>query len=650
MAAEDDATQPYDVPFAPLTAYRLEPRAQMSPPYLEFQLGLGEDKNAGRLAAAVGLADRLHELQRAGQIEWQDVALLFRASTAFVIYEDALEQAGIPFVTVAGRGFYDRPEIRDLLNGLAAIADPTDDLVMVGLLRSPTIGLSDGALYLLRWNGHETQRPFWAALQNLSEIEGLEEDDRRRAEFARQVITDLHDQAGRVSVAQLLKAFLDVTHYWATLQLVPGGKRLQRNVDKLLADAHRSELVSVAEFLEYLAALRDVGARESEAPTEAGGAVQLMTIHKAKGLEFPVVVLADAGYTGGRRLVPFYLDQELGLVLNLSNGDAQPAAFRLAACREMEQEAAEERRLLYVAATRTMEKLIVSGNAKLSTAKAHPGQLLLSGWLAQLAEVVGLNEMQLPKVPTTAQTIPLGWEDGAAACTIHPPVSIPLSVASSNIAPSPLATSEIPDLLAPLAMVPGAGTAADKKLKERESDPPPRVWRVIPKAKYDVPAWVVGSLTHTALRHWLFPDDDDFTDFLKPFTLEAGLTDQTSIQTALRRVARLLTRFQGHTLYAEMSAAERYHEVPYSVILNGQTHNGLIDLLFRASPHTEWTIAEFKTDRLAETADLTAHLQGQGYDRQVQDYVQAITQQMGISPRVLLIFLNVGNSIRVLTL
>jgi ATP-dependent helicase/nuclease subunit A len=648
MASEDDAARPYDVAFTPLSAYRPEPREGMSPPYLEFLLGLGEDKNAGRMAAAVGLAERLHELQRAGQIEWQDVALLFRASTAFGTYEDALEQAGIPFVTVAGRGFYDRPEIRDLLNALAAIADPGDDLALAGLLRSPAIGLSDEALYVLRWdNAADRRRPFWTALGNLPDIEGLEEDDRSRAEFARQLVADLHHQAGRVPVAHLLKAFLDATHYRAALGLVPGGERLRRNIDKLLADAHRSELVSVAEFLEYLAALRDVGARESEAPTEAGGAVQLMTIHKAKGLEFPVVVLADAGYTGGYRSAACYLDEKLGLTLNLSDGEAQPAAFRLAAWREAEQESAEERRLLYVATTRAREKFIVSGNAKLSTAKTSPGRLLLSGWLAQLAEVVGLSETQLPDMPTDAQAIPLAWEEKAAACTIYPPAGPAPSVASSGDTSPPIASGEMPDLLPPLATLPGADTAEDEKLKERESDPPPRVWRVVPKAKYDVPAWVVGSLTHIALRHWLFPDDDDFADFLKPFALEAGLTDPTSIQTALGRAGRLLTRFQGHPLYAEMLAAERHHEVPYSTILDGQPRNGLIDLLYRPAPEADWTITEFKTDRLPETADMALHLRRQGYDRQVQDYAQAITQQMGISPRVLLVFLNVGDAVRV---
>ncbi len=651
MPTQEDTRRSYDVPFAPLTAYRSGPRPGIQPPYLELQLGLGEDKQAGRQAAATALATRLQELRRTDQIEWQDVALLFRASTAFGVYEDALEQAGIPFVTIAGRGFYDRPEVRDLLNALAAIADPTDDLAMAGLLRSPAIGLSDPALYLLRWDEQQKRRSFWGALQNLANIEGLAEEDRQQAEFARQLITRLHQQAGRVSVAQLLKTFLDATYYRATLRLVPGGERLRRNVDKLLADAHRSELVSVAEFLEYIATLGDVGARESEAPTEAGGAVQLMTIHKAKGLEFPVVVLADAGYTGGFRSSPFYLDQELGLLLNLSDGEAQPATCRLAAWREAEQEAAEERRLLYVAATRAMEKFIVSGEVKLSTAKKNPGRLLLSGWLAQLAGVVGLSEVQLPTPPTTPQPIPLDWENGAVGCTIYPPVSVASTgtATEADLSRADEALGEVPDLLAPIATLPG--TDLDEKLEARESDPPPRVWRVVPKTEYEVPAWVVGSLTHIALRHWRFPDDDPktgFADFLRSFALEAGLTDQASIETALRRVTRLLARFQAHPLYAQLSAAERHHEVPYSLTLEGQTHSGIIDLMFRTSPEADWTIAEFKTDRLPAGADLKRHAQQKGYDRQVAAYRQAVSQQLGPTPQVLLIFLNVGQSVQIL--
>ena len=675
MPAEDDTHRPYDVPFAALKAHRQEPRPELEPPYLEFQIGLGDDKQAGRITAAVSLTQRLMELQQSGQIEWQDVALLFRASTAFGIYEDALEQAGIPFVTIAGRGFYDRPEVRDLLNALAAIADPTDDLAMAGLLRSPAIGLSDGAIYLLRWAEPQRRRPFWQALQNLAGIEGLSTEDRQQAEFARQLIADLHEQAGRVTVAQLLKTFLDATHYRAVLRLTPGGERLRRNIDKLVADAHRSELVSITEFLEYLAALGDVGARESEAPTEAGGAVQLMTIHKAKGLEFPVVVLADAGYTGGFRSAPFFLDQELGLLLNLSENDAQPATFRLAIQREAEQEAAEERRLLYVAATRAMEKFIISGDAKLSRAKKNPGRLLFSGWLDQLAQVVGLKEVQLPAGgPIDPQPIPLDWQNGAAVCIIYPPLRLTPPDTAAGAAPPSVNLADKPDLLTPL--IAGPAAVLDEKIEERESDPPPRVWRVVPQTQYEVPAWVVGSLTHAALRHWRFPSDEgsdkglsegsdkgssevpdktlseapdeNFANFLRPFALEAGLTDQSSIDIALSRVTNLLTRFQAHPLYTELSAAERHHEVPFSLILDGETHSGIIDLLFRSSPEAAWTIAEFKTDRLSEGVNLVEHMQSKGYDRQVGIYRQAIIQLLGSSPQILLVFLNVGQTVQIL--
>jgi ATP-dependent exoDNAse (exonuclease V) beta subunit len=346
----------------------------------------------------------------------------------------------------------------------------------------------------------------------------------------------------------------------------------------------------------------------------------------------------------------------LGLVLNLSDGETQPAAFRLATCREAEQEAAEERRLLYVAATRAMEKFIVSGDAKLSRAKATPGRLLVGGWLAQLAGVVGLSDLQLSTTLATPQPVALEWGGEAVACTIYPPVETIATISATeadSAGPAEMA-AQLPDLLPPLTVTPEA--EVDEKLQTRESDPPPRVWRVVPKTKFEIPAWVIGSLTHIALRHWRFPDNDapsaelrtSFTGFLRPFALEAGLTDAASIDIAVNRVSRLLSRFQAHPLYAQLSAAERHHELPYTVTMDGQIHSGIIDLLFRTSPEAAWTIAEFKTDRLPEGADLSGHVQQKGYDRQVEAYRQAVTQQLGAAPQTLLIFLNVGQSVQVL--
>ena len=121
MGTEEDQNTPYQVPFNPMLHVHLHPKGSVQPPYIEILIGAAEYSGSARQQTANLLAARLLEMKAAGEIsQWQDVALLFRASTAFSIYENALEAAGIPYVTVAGSGFYDRPEIRDLLNMLKA--------------------------------------------------------------------------------------------------------------------------------------------------------------------------------------------------------------------------------------------------------------------------------------------------------------------------------------------------------------------------------------------------------------------------------------------------------------------------------------------------------------------------------------------------
>jgi ATP-dependent helicase/nuclease subunit A len=671
LGAEGHPAPPYQVPFAPLRAYRQSPRAGFAGPYVEFHLGLGEDAAAGRRAAACALAARLLELRERESSAWKDVALLFRASRAFPIYEDALERAGVPFVTVAGRGFYDRPEVRDLLNALTAIADPSADLSLAGLLRSPACALSDAALYLLR-RGPEPggrRRSLWRALNgDLSAL--LSPRDAEQGRRARETITALHELVGRVPVAAVLKQLLDLTHYRAALRLAGGGRAL-RNVDKLLADAHRSGLVGVSEFLEYVQSLRDVGARESEAPTEATegeGAVQLMTVHKAKGLEFPVVVVADAAHAGAGRAGAVLIDPQWGVSLDLRDQEHRPAMHRLAALRQAEMEEAESKRLLYVAATRAREKLIVSGHVKVSAAKKEPGRLLLGGWLAWLGAVVGLDQVRLPAPPradeTQASTQPapvtldLDWDGASLSCVVHPLIepAAPVLPPSTTTAISTIqAPAHPPALIAPLVSV--EGDLTDEKTRQREREPPPRVWRVVPRAKRPTgPAWVVGQLVHVALRYWRFPDRDDFELFMHPYALEAGLTDPREIANTVSTARRHLARFQTHPLYAEMSAAERYHEVPFSLPGDdGRTHNGVIDALYRAPSDGAWVVAEFKTDEIKTRAEgptelatvLDEHLRREKYDQQVEVYVKAVTQLLGERPRALIVFLNAGGEVRV---
>lgn len=636
--------RPYAVPFAPLMAYRSDPRPGIAPPLVELLLGLGESAGAGRQAAADGLAARLLELRARESVEWQDVALLFRASTAFSAYEDALERAGIPFVTVAGRGFYDRYEVRNLLNALVAVADPTDDLALVGFLRSPAIGLTDAALYLLRFPPTsivrgENVKPcaVWSILNHPALPEILPVDDLPRAVRGRDLVAELHDLADRVPVAMLLKCLLDQTHYRAALQAIEGGTRAQRNVDKLLMDAHTSGLVSVREFVEYVRTLRDVGAREGEAPTEAGSAVQLMTVHKAKGLEFPVVVIADAAHAGHRGTSHVRLDDQLGVTVNLRDEENRcPAAFRLATLRDAERDEAEDRRLLYVAATRAQEKLLVSAHTKI----LRGGALSMSGWLKLLGRVAGLDQVTVAATPVEAQSLPLTEDVG---CVLYPwREERPVTPHDAQRAiRSTLHVSE--DLVAPVAVSPPAGI--DAKLGAREAQPPRRVWRVVPRTKHPrAPAWVVGTLTHTALRHWQFVDDRLET-FLRPFALEMGVVDEKQIHAAVQETARMLRRFRVHPLWTELDAAQRWHEVPFSIRENDQLVDGIIDLLYRLNE--DWKIAEFKTDRLPPDADLLAHIQQQAYDDQMQRYVRAVRLQLGVEVNAAFVFLNVGNKVSV---
>ncbi len=640
----DDPKRPYAVAFAPLKAQRRAPCEGIREPFVEFCLGLGEHADAGRSITASALAVRLIQLRDEERVEWGDVALLFRASTAFGVYEDALERAGIPFVTVAGRGFYDRPEIRDLLNALVAISDPSDDLAMAGLLRSPAIGLSDATIYLLRWES-DCLRSLWQAVTNpQSSISNLPEDEAARITRARYIMEDLNRWAGRATVAEVLKRFLDTSDYMAMLRRVEGGARLRRNIEKLLADAHKSQLVSVSDFLEYVQALRDVGARESEAPVEAGGAVQLMTVHKAKGLEFPVVVIADAAHERRSSVGPVLLDSDLGILLAVHHQDgAQPVMRRLVALREQDREDAEDCRLLYVAATRAKEKLVVSGHTSLK----RDSKLSLRGWLGRLGAVAGLAEMSFNSELTAPQTLELQF---GASCTLHPAV-LNVVVEREAWKVESGETGAVTDLVAPLE--PQETEHADDKTRTRGIEPPPRVWRVVPRAQRPTgPAWVVGKLVHEAIRRWRFPDTPDFEAFLYPHALEAGLTDQAEIAGAMHEARRLLERFRVHPLWAEMNAAQRWHELPYtmadssSIVGAGTVDAGIIDVLYRNGD--VWTIADFKTDEIRRADHVADRIAEGKYDVQLRRYANAVAAQLGVHPRTILVFLNVARQVVVI--
>lgn len=614
MGTEEMQGQPWVEPFTPLTHYRDEPLPGLDAPYISLQLAVG-NKEDGLPVAAQALAAEIVKMVEddAVAVKYGDVAILCRASTSFEYYEDVLDEWGIPYLTVAGRGFYERPEIRDLLNGLAAIMDPTDDLALVGVLRSPVGGYRDGELYALRraqqangsptlWEqiGHEARQPPVISL-----------------------LRQLNGRAGREPVADLLKSFLDESDYRAALRQA-GQQRAIRNVEKLLALAHESGLVAVSEFLEYVENVRAASGREGEARATAGNAVQIMSVHQAKGLEFPVVVIGDLNKMSGG-WTSLLIREDWGVLpLVKDELDNQPVAFQLGKREEDAQEVAESRRLLYVAATRARDRLILNGAVQLNKG-GRPGRL--KGWLKEMAGPLGLLQEAVEIDEEGAQALARELRVGEVAvdCTFYEPKFRPERPGGSDREWETRRSRWTAPLLEPIPLPAIA----------EEERPARRIWRVVPEEKVArrAPSWLIGSLVHESLAAWRFPDgaaDAVFERWTRTRAREYGLTDEGQIGHATRQTLMLLGRFRQHALFQKMDRARRLHELPYTMADGDSLALGQVDVLYQWEG--QWHVVDFKTDRVHDRRVLKQILAEKEYEAQVQRYARAVAQLLGEIP------------------
>ncbi len=306
------------------------------------------------------------------------VCILFRRFKSFGEdvtrdYVAALEARHLPHLLVGGSSFHEREEIEALRNALAAIERPDDEMSVFATLRGPLLALSDAQL--LAWRERVGSlhpfRPVPAGLSPaLTEVAGCLE-----------LLRDLHRGRNRRPVADTIARLLEQTRAHAALAIWPTGIQALANVSRLMDMARRAEqngIVSFRAFVEYLESEHE-GSDTSEAPVleQEGAGVQLMTVHKAKGLEFPVVVLADM--TAKETLEhPFrWTDAPRGLtVQRLAN--CAPAELLEHGEEEMDRERKEAVRLLYVAATRARDALVVP----------VVGDERREGWLAALHPAV----------------------------------------------------------------------------------------------------------------------------------------------------------------------------------------------------------------------------------------------------------------------
>jgi ATP-dependent helicase/nuclease subunit A len=336
-----------------------------------------------RAAEARLLARRVDELTREGPWSFGDVVLLFRATTAIGLFERALEERGIPVHVVGGRGYWSQQQVADLRHWLSALANPLDELAVYSVLASPFVGVSLDALALIGLQAKRLRRdPLWLLEDEPDLAELLSEPDRRRITTFLARFQAERRMASQVSLETLIDRAVTVTGYDRHLLSLPGGARRMANVRKLMRMAREYEAEEGRDlrgFIDSVAERDAIQTREGEAPLEAEAldAVRLMTIHRAKGLEFPVVCLADLGKEGrdDEGALRISDDGNVGLRLARLEGGAVNTE-RLERIKAEQRVAAEdeERRIFYVACTRAKEHLILSGATDLEK-RPEPAQL-----------------------------------------------------------------------------------------------------------------------------------------------------------------------------------------------------------------------------------------------------------------------------------
>jgi ATP-dependent exoDNAse (exonuclease V) beta subunit len=338
----------------------------------EAELGLATlALQTWRRAEARAVAARMREEADAGR-PLHELVVLVRATTSLRLYEQALEEQGLATYVVGGRGYWAQEQVRDGVAYLSLLANAQDEAALYAALASPFCGAGTDALVLLAEAGRAGGGA-WAALREAEGSPWLaalpEEEAGRLLGFARFAAGE-RLRAERLPAEVLLERAIAHTGYDLAILARAGGDRRLANLRKLMRLAReyeRAEGRDLRGFLAYAAAQDLAEAREGEAALESDGldAVRLMTIHRAKGLEFPVVCVADLGRPGNaarpRLLVAD--DGRAGLKLATLAGGEPVAAlgYDAIAAALAEAESAEERRLLYVAATRAEERLILSG-------------------------------------------------------------------------------------------------------------------------------------------------------------------------------------------------------------------------------------------------------------------------------------------------
>ena len=331
--------------------------------------------------------ERRHRPARAS-----DVAVLLRRLTNVHLFEQALESRDVPCRTVAGAGFFTRQEVLDLTNLLGWLAESDDTIALAGALRSPLFTIDDQSLLALRSHGPNLLRALG------DPPESLPPEVRQLCRHAAEVLEQLRDGVAFLPADALLEKALALTGFeaaWAPLQ---GGDQALANIRKFVDLARQLAGNSLDEFVTYVRRRRDeLQAREGQAVLDQSDAVRLLTVHGAKGLQFPIVFVPEAHLSSRVSYEAVRWRTEEGISVTLQKevesdetSRRRPGFYSYLVEQDKAEEAAEHKRLFYVAATRAADVLYFTGD------QAKSGDTWLAAAQVALGEISGGVEIRSP--------------------------------------------------------------------------------------------------------------------------------------------------------------------------------------------------------------------------------------------------------------
>lgn len=319
-----------------------------------------------------------------------DMAILLRKRTHLSIFEDALRKHGIPFVVVKGIGFYDEPEVALWREFISLITDPHDDYSLFCLLRSPLFGIDYKTLFMLIGKG------------DMPLLEKIRSSKKKKLTDAFTLLSGWIERSSRTPIAVMIEEALAETGAW----LYFWEKQRHVNIKKFIGiiEQYEAQGFSSLEIREKLITARAGEEAKANINTEGMNAVKVMTIHAAKGLQFPIVFLPSLDEDNAPRSSSIVIEEDGQKISFAYEEDSLKRKKVLHFQKRREKELEEEKRLFYVAVTRARDFLCMLGAPKKN--KQHTGRLAyITGNLEYLSSLVVLHEPDIDRLYSSSRPV-----------------------------------------------------------------------------------------------------------------------------------------------------------------------------------------------------------------------------------------------------